>query len=403
MVAKELLDYIENTLKDGFPEEDIKRTLVDAGWRREDVIAAFVTVKGAKVPPVVPPVVPPSARPPEQKPVNYASSGAESPQSLLKERPSGSGAYSPSPAPFFSPKTADVIFEKKPAEPQISSSRVSTELPLRKSLSDLAAAKHKSRTKGMVISIVVAVVLLFGGGTLFAYMQGYWPFAAPAPQEIVNNVPPPPPEIADPIQAFRTAFGAQDYKVTLSGILAFEQKLKSGTSTLEVKFASDRFSAYQKGVPVFVADSKKSIGMIDGHLTLLAHQAKTYSLVDDPKASPAVAATIRGLFDKASPVYNLIAPSSSPVLWEKDGELVWFAKFNATSSPVMPLPSGATSTEIRIVLDRESNLIQTISVRMSEADVWQDAQVTYEILPAVGDLLAIPPEYKQVKLSVVPG
>lgn len=387
MISPELLQYVESALKSGSSEEDIRHALLGAGWRAEDIGAAFVTVRAAKDQ---------GAQPLQQKP---PQSAAQTPaerammsdeQSAMPKRSVLSEVAPRTQTPAQSP--IQVVSQTKP-EPQ----------PKPTMSAEMAVMQMGRRSRRKFVSAIVAVVvvLLVSGGVLFAYTQHYWPFAAQAPQDVVINTPPPPPEAPDPLKVFGDAFASRDYKVTLSGKVSYVSQSTSSKTSLSAEFAPENFALYRNGVLAWLSEKKTGeVLMISSStLYLVDNKAKTYSNIADPKVDPLLADMYRDIFKSASPIDGLLGiRQDENIHWTKGNENEWEAKITTRFFSVAPLDL-SEPVWVKINLHTPDNLINTLSMKFAELEPWQDIVVTYEPVDNLDELVVLPKGYKETTLK----
>lgn len=151
MASKELIDYIKQTLGQGFPEEQIRKELLGAGWLLGDINEAFGSVKS----PAQAQTQPPSQIRSPQTSV-YPSN---QPIQVNKSQPTASPISDTKRDPLSNP------FLSTP----------STSQPVNQSSDTTFSAPKKSKL-GLIIAII-AIVVILGGGVAYAYTQKLWFFA----------------------------------------------------------------------------------------------------------------------------------------------------------------------------------------------------------------------------------
>lgn len=158
MVTPELLQYIERSLADNIPEENIRKALVDAGWNPADAEEGMRSVKNKKTAVSFPTSV--------STPVSPSTS---TPVSVIKTSPA---------QPTL-----------QPASQQVSKD---TSRLVSQALNQMSP--KKSRAPAIVISLVI--LLLLGGGGFAAYWYGFlpsewftWLPQQSQPQETIPNQP----------------------------------------------------------------------------------------------------------------------------------------------------------------------------------------------------------------------
>jgi len=154
MVTKELLSYLENSLKGGYQEDDLRKALIGAGWNPQDVAEGFVALKTKAATPVAP---------------------ASAPQTA-SQSPAQSSSVSPARS-VQSPATTQILTRLAPT---------------RAAGTPFGAPPHSRRK--LVTALIVIVLLLLGGGGWFAYAQGYLAFLSPdaryKPEELMAQLVP---------------------------------------------------------------------------------------------------------------------------------------------------------------------------------------------------------------------
>lgn len=387
-MSQELLQYVEAALKGGSSEDEIRKVLLNAGWRAEDIGAAFVTVRAAKdlgAPPMSPVSPQPAAQMPVEKTMP-ATRPAEPKRSVLPEV--APRTQTPAQSPI------QVISQTKP-EPQAQ---------IRPTMSAEMAVMQmgrRSRRKFTSAILVVVLVLLVSGGGIFAYTQHYWPFAAEVPQDLAGETPPPPPVIVDPLGLFADAFGKANYRVGFSGKVSYASNTTSSKTEFSMEFYPESFGLYRSGALVSVSEEKTGnvLMMVSSTLYVVDNKAKTYSNIDTANASSVVANLFRTIFTSASPIGALLKiHKDENVAWTKSGENEWHAKL-AKNFLIFPVPDASRPIGIKIVLDPQSNLIATLSMRFDDAAPWQDVAITYETIDDIGGLLVFPKGYKETTLK----
>ncbi|MFA6354575.1 MAG: hypothetical protein WCX12_02750 [Candidatus Paceibacterota bacterium] len=149
MASKELIDYIKQTLSQGFPEEQIRKELLGAGWLLGDINEAFGSVKS-----------PTQTQPPSQiRSPQTSVYPSNQPIQVNKSQPTASPISDTKRDPLSSP------FLSTP----------STNQPVNQ-FSNTAFNTPKKSKLGLIIAII-AVVLILGGGVAYAYTQKLWFFA----------------------------------------------------------------------------------------------------------------------------------------------------------------------------------------------------------------------------------
>src|SRR5882724_3393727 len=148
MVTKELITYLENSLKGGYGEEDLRKALITAGWNPQDVAEGFATLKGGA--PLTSPTQPPAQTAPKIQ-----------------------------TAPSINPP---ILTRLAPTQPLIMAK----------------TATAKPRRGWMMRVMIIVLLLILGGGGYVAY-QRY--FKVPPPSVAVVTPPPQlPPPIPERIQ-----------------------------------------------------------------------------------------------------------------------------------------------------------------------------------------------------------
>jgi len=136
MVTKELLAYLENSLKSGYKEDDLTKALIAAGWNPQDVTEGFTTLKGGT--------------PAENAPQATTAKPA-APQTFVV---SNAGSATPT----------------RPASTPAVLSRLAAQTT---DLTSMKPIAQKSGRRWVMPLVIVVIVLLVGGSTGYAYMQGW--------------------------------------------------------------------------------------------------------------------------------------------------------------------------------------------------------------------------------------
>jgi len=225
MINQELLNYLEKVLNENFPEDQIRRELLGAGWLPDDINGAFAQIKSKKASAekIVPTpktellVKETGPQTPKINPQKIQEQLIHQDKEISQEKP-GSPSKPATEVPIEKPEVRSIT-------------GVKTLQPLEKLTADIKAPPNKTpdlikrppaqvappfeptqpssvvsvpakrrRRKLLKIIVIILTLALIGGGLAFAYWQNYWPFpllsqeTLPPPPVAVTPPPPPPPE-----------------------------------------------------------------------------------------------------------------------------------------------------------------------------------------------------------------
>lgn len=219
MVNKELVDYIEQALKDGFSEEIVRSELLTAGWMLADVNDGFRLVRQKRAGQAEQPMSRPAGQPTyagTQPPFQRQEATPVAPLTQQKtpfQQKPPFGEPSPPQKPSGGMPTLEKIAADITKEPRITPDQLkipqqppSTQKfePFKKpeqsppqtpSVPPPAAEvaekpKRKSKTK-LIVAAAAAIVVLVGGYAGAAFWFKLWPFAEEYPR-VTLPLPEPP-------------------------------------------------------------------------------------------------------------------------------------------------------------------------------------------------------------------
>lgn len=190
--------------------------------------------------------------------------------------------------------------------------------------------------------------------------------------------------VDNPLRGFLEVFKAVDYKVTTHG--KFNLTLQPAEVTADLdgmafyfkKGQAKRYDYTFSGQPAYVVFSGENY-------YLLSPTDKSYLLFNKQDGEQFYSSVIN-----AFPLLELF--NNLDVSWAKVGENEW----QSTSKlKYIIFPSKETDFIIKISSDQKSKLINSMSIKFKESDLWQTVNFTYEELSNLDSLLAISPDYKK--------
>lgn len=193
-----------------------------------------------------------------------------------------------------------------------------------------------------------------------------------------------------PLKPFISNFSTNNYKIATTGKVNLNGPNKGENTKWNMIFSLNNKNYYTNNGSVFRVDIDTGSYITKNTLNYsVNNNEKTYRQIDLSKQKNLIKNVYEDNF-----LLGLVLKEDQnrKLLWTSIGNNEWVADWEYIPEN---LPKGA-NLKVKIFINPNTNLIDSISLKVNSNDPWQDTSYKYEQISNIDEFLIIPADYKEV-------